>query len=303
MVYDIKALAAINERFIFAHLALTDSDVAHANHMSKLIEQTRNSSRPMPGDIVEFTNRYGEYYRNTHIENVDENELHICEEPYIPFVKEANGNIYFSTSGGVWGYISRNLKRIGTRPKCFKDWGHCGVCADGAVDFFAEVNVWEYVEPNPFFGSYTTKDYCKQFISYDPKDSSPWGYHYYGDGHAYRTEKQYLAWLTTYYGVEFEGFWENQTVVFHYRKNELLISKDEWNALELPTDTRMMNGTIIDIKFHTDEETHTIFEYRYTNISEDCDSCRYRRPYEVALSRIKREEISRKILPKTNERK
>ena len=83
----------------------------------------------------------------------------------------------------------------------------------------------------------------------------------------------------------------------------MLISKDEWNALELPTDTRMMNGTIIDIKYHTDEETHTIFEYRYTNISEDCDSCRYRRPYEVALSRIKREEISRKILPKTNERK
>lgn len=38
MVYDIKALAAINERFIFAHLALTDSDVAHANHLNKLIE-------------------------------------------------------------------------------------------------------------------------------------------------------------------------------------------------------------------------------------------------------------------------
>lgn len=303
MVYDMESLTAINERFIFAHLALTDSDVAHANHMSKLIEQTRDSSRPMPGDIVEFTNRYGEYYRNAHIENVEKNELYICEQPYVPFASKISHEVCFSTSGGAWLYIPGSLKRIGSRAKRFTDWGHCGACADGAVDFFAEVNVWEYIETEPFFGEYTTKDYCKEYVYDSSKNSSPSGRLYHRENHAYRTENEYLAWLVTYHGVEFEGFRENQTVVFHYRKNELLISKDEWNALELPTDTRMMNGTIIDIKYHTDEETHTIFEYRYTNISEDCDSCRYRRPYEVALSRIKREEVVRKILPKISERK
>lgn len=303
MTYDKESLAAINARFLGAHFSLSDSDVIHANHLSELIESTRNANHPMPGDIVEFTTRQGGYYANAHIESIEENKLYICEQPYVPFMYEVNHKFYFSTSGGAWTYIPSNLKRIGSRPKCFTDWGHCGPCADGAVDFFAEVNVWEYVEPNPFFGSYTTKDYCKQFISYDPKDSSPWGYHYHGDGQAYRTEKQYLAWLTTYYGVEFEGFWENQVVVFCYHENSVLISKEEWDELDLPMDTRMMNGSIIDIKYRVDHDTHVITEYRYTNVAEDRWNFRYRQPYEVALQRIEHKEVARKIMPKTNGRK
>ena len=91
-------------------------------------------------------------------------------------------------------------------------------------------------------------------------------------------------------------------MVFCYRAEEILISKDEWNDLVLPTDTRMMNGTIIDIKYRVDDETHIITEYRYTNASNNRDSWRYRRPYEVALSRIERGGITRKIMPKTNKR-
>lgn len=303
MNYDLESLSEINQRFIGTHLRLTDWDVDKSNRMSDLIEQTRNPLLPMPGDIVEFTNRWGDCYQNAHIESVTDDEVYICEEPYIPFASISEEEIYFNTSGGAWRTLPRNLKRIGSRPKRFHSWGHTGPCADGTVDYFAEVNVWKYIESDPFFGTYTTKDYCKQCISYDPKDSSSWGYHYYGKGHAYKTEKEYLAWLTTYRGVEFAGFWENQTVVFCYRAEEILISKDEWNDLVLPTDTRMMNGTIIDIKYRVDDETHIITEYRYTNASNNRDSWRYRRPYEVALQRIEHEEVARKIMSKTNGRK
>lgn len=300
MTYTLESLAQINGRFLGTHLHLLDVDVSHANHLSELIESTRNPDRPMPGDIVEFTTRYGDFYPNAHIESIEKGELYICEQPYTPFVDAVNREIYYSTSGGAWSHIPNNLKWIGRRPKRFTDWGHCGPCADGAVDFFAEVNVWEYAQPDPLFGSYTTKDYRKQYISYDPEDSSPFGYHYYGEGHAYRTEEEYLAWLTTYHGVEFEGFRENQTVVFCYRKNELLVSEEEWDALKLPTDTRMMNGTIIEIKYQTDHTSHIVTEYRYTNAASGKESWTLSCPYAAAMCKIKRGEVSRNILPKTD---
>lgn len=300
MTYDKESLAAINARFLGTHLSLTDWDIDHANYLSERIESTRNTDRPMPGDIVEYTTVYGDFYPNAHIENAYEYGLCICEEPYIPFVSDVENDLLYTTSGGMWREIPRSLKRIGTRPKLFKDWGHCGACADGSIEFCAQVNVWCYAEKDPYF-PYTTKEWDRRYMHYAKESRDSSGYHYYLDGCAFRKETEYLAWLATYHGVEFEGFWENQTVIFCYRKNSVLISKEEWDALDFPMDTRMMNGTIIDIKYRVDDETHTITEYRYTNSAEDCWNFRYRRPYEAALRRIENGEvILRKIIPRAN---
>lgn len=40
-----------------------------------------------------------------------------------------------------------------------------------------------------------------------------------------KRQKEYLSWLRTYRGVEFEGHYANQTVVFCYRKAEKLLSE------------------------------------------------------------------------------
>lgn len=300
-MYTRETLTPLNQGFISAHYRLTDSDVDLANKLVDLIEQTRNPDRPMPGDIVEFTTVHGDFYPNAHVENAYENGLYICEQPYIPFVSDAGGKPSFSTSGGAWCEIPRNLKRIGTRPKLFNEFGHLGPCANGAIEFCAEVNVWAYTESDPYF-PYTTRDWCRCHMSYAEKSRDSFGYHYYMDGRAFHTEKEYLAWLATYHGIEFEGYWPNQTVIFCYRQNEILLSREEWDKLALPTDTRMMNGTIIDIKYQTDDETHTITEYRYTNAAEDRWNFRYRRPYEAAYATIERGKIKREIRKKLRER-
>lgn len=301
MIYTRETLTPLNQRFIRTHYRLTDFDVDLANELSELIEQTRDPDRPMPGDIVEFTTVHGDFYPNAHIENAYETGLYICEQPYVPFVNEIDDKPSFSTSGGAWRQIPRNLKRIGTRPKLFKEFGHLGGCADGAIEFYAEVNVWVYTESDPYF-PYTTRDWCRHYMNYDKESHDSFGYHYYLDGIAFHTEKEYLAWLATYHGVEFEGYWGNQTIIFCYRKNGVLLPRDEWDKLTLPTDTRMMNGTIIDIKYQTDDETHTITEYRYTNRAEDHMNYRYRRPYEAAYARIEHGEIKREIHKKLRER-
>ena len=110
-----------------------------------------------------------------------------------------------------------------------------------------------------------------------PKNGSP--YRYFGNGFAFETEKDLNAWLKTYKGVTFKGNWENQTVVFCYRASKYLISKDEWDNLNLPVDTRMCNG-IIFVKVRYDDEQHIVHEYRYTN--DGSDNWRIHKPYELA---------------------
>lgn len=300
MLYTKETLAPLNGRFLTTHYFLDDYDVDHANALSEQIESTRDPDRPMPGDIVEYTTVHGDFYPDAHIENAYATGLYICEQPYVPFVSATDSDLSFSTSGGAWREIPRSLKRIGTRPKLFKDWGHTGACADGAIEFYAEVNVWTYTEADPFF-PYTTRDWRRCYMHYDEKSHDPFGYHYYLDGIAFRTKKEYLAWLATYHGVEFEGYWPNQTVIFCYRKSEVLLPREEWDKLALPTDTRMMNGTIIDIKYQTDDETHTVTEYRYTNAAEDRMNYRYRRPYEAVRSRVERGEVKREIRKRLRE--
>lgn len=169
MKYTIDTLREINARFCGSHI-LINYDVDKANMYVELIENTRSEKIPSVGDCVRYTNEYGDYYGAAHIEKADVNEVYICERPYTPFIHEYEGRISCNTSGGAWTHLpTRELKYIGKIKKRFCDWGNCGGCADGAIDFIAEVSLWEYVDSkNPFVSEngykFTTKDFDKQYI-------------------------------------------------------------------------------------------------------------------------------------------
>lgn len=295
-MYTTESLSAINQRFIWSHYRITQGDVDHINSLVRLIEESRQDF-PMPGDMVRLTNRWGEYYPHAHIETANGKSLHICESPYIPFVHSADGTLYYSASGGAWGYYDASeLKLVGKELKYFCDWGHCGPCGDGSIDFQAEVNVWEYVYPDLEYGQYTTKDWDRHFVHATSKPDE-FGYRYVGDGVAFKTENEYLAWLSTYHGVEFEGSigTSGKTyVVFTYKKNCYYISRQEWDELPLPTDTRMMNCSIIPIKYHIDDDNHIIHEYRYTNRVENND--RTDIAYRVGFNKVKTGDFERMLM-------
>jgi len=117
-------------------------------------------------------------------------------------------------------------------------------------------------------GEYSTKDYDKHYIYYcadersNPKAGS--SYRYLDNNIVFETAEEYAVWLKTFHGVEFKGFWPNQTVVFCYKRVEKLIPQNEYDALDLPTDTRFCNG-VVDVKVHYDDTLRTVTEYRYTN--------------------------------------
>ena len=271
--YTLSSLKEINNRFCSAHYMI-ETDVAKANNYVKLIEYSRSTKIPKVGDIIEYTNEYGDYFMNAHIEQVYENEeVNVCEQPHVPFIweNENQNGICCSTSGGAWLNISQDkLVYIGRREKTFCDWGSCGACADGAIEFKAEVSVWRYTSTDNKFVSkttkkpYTTKDFARMKINYcadkngNPKDDS--FYVYFGEYHAWKNDLELQAWLRTFRAEVFD--WGNNGMyVWYWREEKHSVSPEEFEAIDLPEDTLMNNARILRCKRKYDEEKHIVHTY------------------------------------------
>jgi len=255
--YDLRTLRKENGSYDMEH-TVTYEDVDKANRYIELIESTRENF-PKVGDIVELTTKHGDYYRNAHIEESDV-ELNICEQPYVPFIKPDKSGISCNTSGGSWLNIPVNLKLIGKRYKTFCDWGHCGACGNGAIDFKAEVNVWEYIEPEPLYGDFTTKNWRRMYVSKVDKEKSYRGYEYIGDGFAWRDKAEFDAFIKKYKGAVFAGNYLNQMVVWCYFDKKILVSKEELEKMNLPETTILLNG-IRPAKMEVDDKNKIIIHY------------------------------------------
>ena len=262
---------------------------SYSYQKQELIEKSRLDDQPLPGDIVEYTTQYGDWYPNAHIAEVNKDSILICEVASIAHVWEENGKPYFGrVSGGAWSEIPKGLQKVGQRLKTFCYYDHSDILRVDTVEFQAKVNVWSYREPNPLFGDYTTRLYRRLHVHFDNKPDM-FGYRIfvYGNGGmnymAFHNNKEYLAWLNTYKGVEFTV--DTGKVVFLYRKQEQLISEEEWEKLSLPIDTRWVNG-LIDVKYHVDDESKLITEYRYTNSGNQNRSCQYNKPYGKAVETL-----------------
>lgn len=247
--YTIETLKEINYSYDGEHTVL-QSDVDKANKLAAFIEQTRTSDTPQVGDIVEFTNKYGNYYGNAHIQSVTDKEMYICERPYVPFVEinEKQNQLYATSSGGAWSYIPKNIEYVGVKEKLFTDWGHCGARSNGAFEFKATVNVWRYTEGNH---TYTTRTHDKFFLSID---SSPHPYKYLISKNgvsqtAFKTDKEYEAWLKTFHGVEEEGTSDYNKVVWTYKQEQKNVPLDEYFKIsDAIVDSTLSNGSIQECK-------------------------------------------------------
>ena len=258
-MYTIETLTELNPIFHNEH-RVKQSDVDMANRYIEIIEKSRTDTEIQVGDIIEFTTKYGDYYVNAHVEKfeTERNEWNICERG-TPFIlsSSAEDNISCSTSSGTWSYVPNSLKLVGKRKKIFKVMGnYIATPAHGSINIEATVNVWEYKEPEALYGDCSTKDYDKYYLSYcvDSRDSPKDGiYRYLGNNIAFITTADYKLWRDTFKGVEFNGYSENQKVIFMYKRIEKLIPEQEYNALDLPVDTRVLNG-IVRVKVKYDDD-------------------------------------------------
>jgi len=264
--YTLESLKPLNA-FLDGRNRLEQSDVDIVNRHIGLIEGTRKET-PCPGDVIEYTDEYGDYYKNAHIQEVDAgtSQLTVSCIPHVPFVfKDDEHGVRFDTGGGPWvSADAAALKHIGKREKLFILFGHDRATGDSGVYYHATVNAWECVAPNQRRPGYSTKNWEKQYIRYIEKPADGSAYHYYGQGVIFRTHAEFRQWKDTYRAVEFPVALPDSTVLFLYRETCRLISREEWDSLDFPLDTRLVNG-IIHVKVDYDYDAHMITEYRFTN--------------------------------------
>lgn len=268
-MYNIENLKEINRGY--AH-TIVQSDVDMVNNYISIIENSRNENIPQIGDIVEYTTKHGDYYKNGHIDNYysDTNNYYICEKPYVPFIslnKDKN-NIICSTSGGAWTEVNRNkFKYIGKRLKTFCDWGSWGAGANCAVYFQAMVSVWEYIEEGQKY-PYTTKTHNKYYISIltdEAMKNRNSNYKYIGDGFAFINDEEFKAWLKCFKGEVFNGNWENQIVVWTYKNiKKHWVDDKEFNQIEGIKDIELCNGNRICKRVY-DDNNYTVTTYISNN--------------------------------------
>lgn len=254
--YTIETLSEINQRFISTHCFLRDSDVEMVNELVTAIENTRTENSPQLGDIVLYTNEYGEYFSNAHIETVNENSVELCERTST-YVSVDNEKVYCNSSGGTWKHIAiKDLTYTGNqKEKLFWHFGSRGACADGSVDFYAKVNVWECnLNKEPF----STKTHDKYYFSYSEKEYS--GYHYFSSKsgisiNAWNTEEEFQAWLRTNRAVV------NNNIAWTYKTVKHHLSPSDFDSLDAKEDIFLMNGSKRRCKRVYDDKNYTIHLY------------------------------------------
>jgi hypothetical protein len=289
--YTLETLKEFDPSYNREHYT-NQADVEKVNKFIKMIEESRNNNETVSGDIVEYTTKHGEFYKNAHIEKFEtdedyaENPVYICESPYVPFVDEYNGRFYTNTSGGAWNHIPKNLKLIGQREKTFCVWGHCGACGNGAVHFKAVVNVWEYVEEGNLYNRMSTKDHSKFHVSIRDNTDYRSDYKYIitkgATSHtAFNTDKEYQAWLKTFNGVEFAGHWGNDRIVFTDKQIEKCLPLEEYQAItDCVIDSELCNATIQECKrVYTDNTVTTYLPYQNNKIPLEGIKVEYMRAY------------------------
>lgn len=263
MKHTIESLKESNGRFLRTHYRLTETDIDMANEYTDLIEKSRSKLIPKAGDVVRYTNEYGDYFHSAHIDNVEGEEAYICVSANPSIHRSDNTNGFsFSTSGGPWCYIPTNkMEYIGTEEKEFWNFGHCGSCTDGGIYFNASVNVWEYNENKM---RHSVKTHNKYYIFYS-KDERGCGYHYFAyqggmSSCAWRKEKDLQSWLRTY-RAEVEQGNTNSIIVWTYKEIQHHVSPDEYAELAGIEDTMLCNGVRLCKRIYDDENftVHTYF--------------------------------------------
>lgn len=268
--YTVETLKKENYHFDYEH-GITESDVMKVNKIIDAIENSRSTERIQVGDVVQYTNEYGEYFPHAMITNIYDN-TEICENGNM-YTNIHEGEFCHSTSGGSFSHHEmKGFTYIGKTTRTFWTFGHNGACANGGVYFTATVNLWECNDNKEMF---STKTHDKYYLSYRKSDSD---YQYFASksggmsDNAWRTAKEMQAWLRTKRAiVTGENTWGG-AIIWTYKEVKHHCSNTEYDALNVTEDIFLINGSKRRCKRVYDDENciiHTYFVWYWEDDSQE----------------------------------
>lgn len=268
--YTVETLKKENYHFDYEH-GITESDVMKVNKIIDAIENSRSTERIQVGDVVQYTNEYGEYFPHAMITNIYDN-TEICENGNM-YTNIHEGEFCHSTSGGSFSHHEmKGFTYIGKTTRTFWTFGHNGACANGGVYFTATVNLWECNDNKEMF---STKTHDKYYLSYRKSDSD---YQYFASksggmsDNAWRTAKEMQAWLRTKRAIVTGENPGGGSVIWTYKEVEHHCSNTEYDALNVTEDIFLMNGNKRRCKRVYDDENcilHTYFVWYWEDNSQE----------------------------------
>lgn len=257
-----KDIIKINSSFLFEH-TLNESDFKMIENYIEAIKHNHiKCKNPQVGDIVE-----GAYYDGMRpysdgiINKInDDGSLNICYEPYIPFISINNGFIEISVSGGPFeNHSSKELILVKEDDeRIFSDWGSCGACENGRVNFIAPVRRWKI----PF--EWKSRTYA-QIFNKPVKNDYLITIKQFGDFFniaSFKTKEQFNRYCATL-GIKYT-LHEEKDEYNHYTISHDFKKKYFWKLEDLPIGCKPMkmlsNGKIIDSYFRTTEKEIEIYK-------------------------------------------
>lgn len=250
--YTMETLKKENHLFDNEY-GVTESDVMKVNKIINMIENSRSTERVQVGDVVQYTNEYGEYFSHAIITKIND-DAEICEHGGM-YTDIHEGEFCHSTSGGSFSHHKMNgFTYIGKTTNTFWTFGHNGACANGGVYFTATVNLWGCNDNKEMF---STKTHDKYYLSHRKSDSD---YQYFIENHAWRTEEEMQAWLRTHRAIVTGKTWGG-SVIWTYKEVEHHCSNTEYDALNVTEDIFLMNGSKRRCKRVYDDENCIIHTY------------------------------------------
>lgn len=254
---------SINGRFLSSHI-LKDVDFEMAeNYIASIAYNHERCKTPQVGDIVEGAYYDGAYpYKNGTIEAINpDGSLSICYQPYIPFIRlKKDGFIGMSVSGGPFG--NHNVEELvlveENDEAMFCDWGSCGACKDGAVNFIAPVRRWRipYEWRSKTFVYVIDKPNEMQYPIAIKDDR-------FGNIASFWTMEQFDRFCKTL-GISYTLMQERPGCREYAMSHNFRETQGFWKAEEIPAGCTPMkllsNGSVVDGYFRTTE--HEVEIYR-----------------------------------------
>jgi hypothetical protein len=241
---------------------VSEEIVVKVNGLIKNAKESRNNLRPVYGDMVRYTDKYGKFYANSRIEmtNEDKNEVYLCESGSAWMCEDS---ISIGSGGAFTWLPMESFKLIGTKKAWFQTWGSRGACASGSVNFEVEVNLWEC---NANEQEYSTEFYDRYFVYINNEidlSRPDRQYKYNSNGNAWRTDEEFYAWLRTYRGIIVPGYDEKHCLVWTYKESmNHLTPMDEYLAItDCIVDTETFNGRKLEVKRRYDDENHIVYTW------------------------------------------
>lgn len=235
------------------YYGVTMEDVQKVNQLMDFIQKTRSQTTPKEGDLLIYTSKDGSYVHNALVGSFTPLGLNVAVRPFIPFVTPVKDGIDCKVKYFTSTYIPvEKIKYVGKDDRIFKIWGHRGVCE---MYFQAEVSVWEYSEPDPLFGDFTTKNWRRLFFyKMDEGENCI----YKGDFVTFQNQEAFDNYVKTYHGTVFKGRSENDIILWCYQDVVKEIPLEEWNKLKAPTQVRNIWGVPITVKMCKNDANHQI---------------------------------------------